>query len=303
LSGTTPETYAVWSTDDFNAWKLENPAPGIANRGDIVAFNGNLYIYNMDLMTDGSGNPIKRKSYRSSNGKDWSEMTVSPPPVASDSVILHWDTSARTDSGRYTLYQTKGRIIPFHSCLYAVADVMINRGSLGQETQCIIVSKDGSTWNFVGPAPVGDYRFSYELFTFNNNLYFMSFPGGLRYGEIGYQYNKVYVSADGGTSWERVALWDNDNVVNPDNISFIKGTDSVLCALYTENPGQSVKESFLVNGTWNQIPSAVIEKQQVTILGYTYSSGGYDRELSCWLAGNRFYWIDPTYTVKSIKLF
>ena len=183
------------------------------------------------------------------------------------------------------------------------SSIVIFRGSLGQTTQCIIVSKDGATWNFVGPAPVGDYRFSYELFACNNNLYFISFPGGLRYGEIGYQYNKVYVSADGGTSWERVALWDNDNVVNPDNISFIRGTDSVLCALYTENPGQSVKESFLLNGTWNQIPSAVIEKQQVTILGYTYSNGGYDRELSVWLAGNRFYWIDPTYTVKSIKLF
>jgi hypothetical protein len=301
MAGTMPESYSVWSSTNLNDWRVENEAPGIANRGDIVAFNDNLYLFNMDMQTDGSGNQIKGKSYRSSNGGDWSEVAISLPPVAADSVIFKWDSSQRADTGMYRLYQIKGRIIAFRSCLYAVADIGENRGQSGQEAQCIVISKDGSAWNFAGPAPVNDYRFSYELIASNNRLYFLSHAGGLRATEV--QHDKAYVSDNGGVSWTPIGLWDEDNSVNPDNITFVIGSDSLVFARYVENPGQADKETFLLNGKWNQIPSAMLGKQQIATQWLSPNSVWWARKLPVWLDGNRVYWIDPKYFVKSMKLF
>jgi hypothetical protein len=162
----------------------------------------------------------------------------------------------------------------------SVADTQGGQG-LGMH---LISSIDGSTWVRAGKIPPFDYRYSYILFPYNDNLYFVSLPGGLRYGER-FNHKQIYRSADEGATWEKDVLWDTDEAANPDYILFVLASDSVIFASYLEN-GAVEKESFLFNGRWTTLPSGIIEKQQLA-----------------WLAGNTFFWVDPGYSVKSIKLF
>jgi hypothetical protein len=132
----------------------------------------------------------------------------------------------------------------------------------------------------------------------------VSLPGGLRYGER-FKHKEIYRSVDEGATWEKDVLWDTDESTNPDNIYNVLASDSVVFANYLEN-GAVEKESFMFNGTWNTLPSGIIEKQQLhstTSFEQSNLNGWRGMGVPSWLAGNTFYWVDPGYSVKSIKLF
>jgi archaellum component FlaF (FlaF/FlaG flagellin family) len=289
LSGTRNEPYGVWASDSMSGWKLISSIQGPNNGSSLIAFKGSLYILNLEQMLDGTGLKTVSKSYRSSNGSDWNEITISPPPPSSAVTLIPSDSSGM-DSARYDSFYLKSRIVELNGNLYAVLSVSIYHGDHGSILQCLITSSDGANWKFASLAPVGDYRFNYDLVTSGNDLYFVSHPAGLRYTEK--RNSEIYQSTNGGLSWKRTGLWDSDYETTPDDIFFLTASDSVLFTSYTTNPGDVNKESVYYKGVWTVIPSTIFSDRN------WFSMGPSTR-----IDGKELFWINTEYHLLSVNIF
>jgi hypothetical protein len=194
------------------------------------------------------------------------------------------------DSARYDSFYLKSRIVELNGNLYAVLSVSIYHGDHGSILQCLITSSDGANWKFASLAPVGDYRFNYDLVTSGNDLYFVSHPAGLRYTEK--RNSEIYQSTNGGLSWKRTGLWDSDYETTPDDIFFLTASDSVLFTSYTTNPGDVNKESVYYKGVWTVIPSTIFSDRN------WFSMGPSTR-----IDGKELFWINTEYHLLSVNIF
>jgi hypothetical protein len=298
IAGSASASFSSWSTADFTAWSLEKASCPITNcggyYGQFLAFKDQLFIVNLDSnLLDFP----QLASYRSDNGRDWTPITPVPPPLSSTKA----DSTFRVPS----FYHLRSRIIEFHSKLFALLEISAqDTNGTGSFFMHLVSSPDGITWNCVGTIPGFDYRFSYSLLASGDKLYFVSLPGGLRYGER-FRHKEIYRSADEGKTWERDLLWDADEDANSDMIHFMRASDSVVFASYAEN-GSTEKESFRINGKWTDIPSEIVEKQRFQSDLFWNKARQNDWQqigIPSWLDGNRLFWIDPADSVKSIKLF
>jgi hypothetical protein len=289
LSGTRNASYEVWSSDSMSGWELASSVQGPDMGSSLVEFKNNLYILNLEQNTDGAGLKTIFKSFRSSNGSDWNEITVSAPPSSTARTLIPSD-SAGMDSAQYDSYYLKSRIVELNGSLYAVLSASIYHGDHGSILQCMITSSDGVNWKFTGLAPVGDYRFDYDLVTSGNDLYFVSHPAGLRYTEK--RDCEIFRSSDNGVSWVRTGLWDTDYISSPDNIFFITASDSILFASYITNPGNVSQETFFYKGAWNPVPPSLFSNED------RYSTGS-----SAFIQGKAIFWINAAYHLLSVDLY